>query len=395
MRDYFRFERPQRAIDALDGLRGIAVLLVLLRHAAFPVAEESGGPVWEVAGLDLAVPLINGWIGVDLFFVLSGFLIAGHLLRDGQQSGGFRWRRYFVQRFLRIMPTYWFVLAIVVAGVVPLFAVDPRFLDIRVAYHALLLQDYLPPNIVVAFWSLGVEEKFYLLAPLLVGMVVSLRGRDRGLVLLGFVILLVVLSRSVMAFQADAETAYRAFLPVFRYPFHHCLDTLVIGMVAALLYRRAMTDGGARMARWAHGLAWGGLGLVLWLLCGGELLGTIGWWDMTLQPTLIGIAFGAAVLGAALGGGPQRLLSSRALLVTARISYPMYLIHMALIPLCWALIGALPEDGGGALLAFLPVYLAISFVVSVAIHVLVEKPFLVLKDRLARGERLSGATAAT
>ncbi len=395
MRDYFRFERPPRAIYALDGLRGIAVLLVLLRHAAFPVAEASQAPVWQIAGLDLAVPLINGWIGVDLFFVLSGFLIASHLLRDSQGSRRFRWRRYIVQRFLRIMPTYWFVLAIVAAGVVPLFAVDPRFLDIRVAYHALLLQDYLPPNIVVAFWSLGVEEKFYLLAPLLVGMVVSLRSRDRGLALLGVIVLLVVLSRSVMALQADADMSYPAFLPVFRYPFHHCLDTLVIGMIAALLYRSAAADHGARIARWADGLAWGGLGLVLWLLCGGELLATIGWWDMTLQPTLIGLAFGSAVLGAALGGGPQRLLCSTPLLVTARVSYPLYLIHMALIPLCWALVGATPAEGGGALLAFLPVYLAVSFVVSVAIHFLVEKPFLILKDRLARDDRLRGATAAT
>jgi peptidoglycan/LPS O-acetylase OafA/YrhL len=214
---YFRFDRAASSIDALDGLRGIAVLLVLLRHAAFPVAEQAGRPVWAVGGYDLAIPLINGWIGVDLFFVLSGFLIASHLLRNFDSPNSFSWKRYLAQRFLRIVPTYWFVLALAVMGAIPFFAVGPQSLGIRTAYHLLLLQDYLPPNIVVAFWSLGVEEKFYLLAPAIVAAALWPRRFGHRILVLGLFVAAPVLSRSVQAAQMGGGIDYTAFarVPLF------------------------------------------------------------------------------------------------------------------------------------------------------------------------------------
>lgn len=75
---YFSVGTVPGAIPELDGLRGIAILLVLLRHAARPVFDEHG-EIFSLGGWDIAVPLLNGWMGVDLFFVLSGFLITHHL----------------------------------------------------------------------------------------------------------------------------------------------------------------------------------------------------------------------------------------------------------------------------------------------------------------------------
>lgn len=379
MPSYFRFDRIAGGMDALDGLRALAVLLVLLRHAAFPVATATGGPVWPAGGYDLIAPLLNGWMGVDLFFILSGFLIGGHLLR--QDAGAFRWQHYLTQRALRIVPTYWFVLAIVVAGAVPFFKVEGQVVAVRVAYHVLFLQDYLPPNIVVAFWSLGVEEKFYLLAPVLLLGSARIRDSRQRMGVLVAVGMLAVLSRGLLALHDPAPPSYVDFVRTYRFPFHHCVDTLVIGVVAAMLHRDLKAAPGPR-ARLGNALAWGGLAVIGWLLVSGELLGDIGWWDKTLQPDAIGLAFGAVVLGCALGGGPQHLLSSAVLRVIARVSYPLYLIHMALIPLCWRLVGAAPADGGRALVAFLPVFLGVSLLAAIAIHFAAEKPFLLLKDRI-------------
>ena len=148
-RDYWRFERTAGAFASLDGLRAIAVLLVVWRHGLFPFFEAHGrapllppdeGTV-AVGGYDLATIFINGWIGVDLFFVLSGFLIARQLLSLEQRPGGIRYRSYLLKRFLRIMPTYVFVLLMVALGLVPLYQVAPEFLGIRVAYNLLVLQE--------------------------------------------------------------------------------------------------------------------------------------------------------------------------------------------------------------------------------------------------------------
>jgi peptidoglycan/LPS O-acetylase OafA/YrhL len=383
---YLRFDRIAGGIDALDGLRAWAVLLVLARHAAFPVRAAAEGPVWPLGGYDLATPLVNGWIGVDLFFVLSGFLIGGHLLR--QEPETFRWPLYLAQRALRIVPTYWAVIAIVVAGLVPWYAAGDRFLAVRTAYHLLFLQDYLPPNIVVAFWSLGVEEKFYLLAPVLVFGSAWMRDRRRRLALLAAIGLLALLSRSLLALRDPGPTGYDAFVVAYRFPFHHCLDTLVVGVIAAMLHRD-LKAGGRSHARLAALLAWGGLAAAGWLLFSGELLGVLGWRAKTWQPDLIGLAFGAVVLGCALGGGPRRLLSCFALRAIARISYPLYLVHMTLIPLCWHLVGADPSTGGAALVRFIPVFFAVSLLAGTALHFTVEKPFLLLKDGLKEKPRSS------
>lgn len=370
---FFSIAGPQGGIKALDGLRAIAVLLVLARHAAYPVQSAS----------DAVLPplFINGWVGVDLFFALSGFLITTHLLRS-QARGPVRLPLYFLKRGLRILPTYWVVLGLAVLGVFPLYAVAQDDLGWRLLYHFAVLQDYFPSDIVVAFWSLGVEEKFYALAPLLLGLVVWKGCFRTRLFVVATAMAASVGARALLAHSITDPLSYDQFFPLFRSPFHHCMDALGAGMLAGLIFHEVKAGRLTLGPRRAHQIFWAGALGAGWSVLCGDMMADIGRWDMIGQPLVIALSFGAMVLGASLEGGPQRLLSVRPGIFFARISYPLYLVHMPLIPLCWALSGSFPADGWAGLWAFLPVYLGLSVGMACVLHWLVEKPSLIAKDRV-------------
>ena len=144
----------------LDGLRALAIALVVARHSLRPfISEDDYAPVATWGAVDLTPFLMNGWVGVDLFFVLSGFLIGRQAFRnDG-------WGRFWFKRVTRIVPAYWTCLALVALVLTGARAWGQAGWDF--AAHLVMLQDYTGSVFVPAFWSLGAEEKFYLLAPLL------------------------------------------------------------------------------------------------------------------------------------------------------------------------------------------------------------------------------------
>jgi peptidoglycan/LPS O-acetylase OafA/YrhL len=165
--------KPQSTghIPALDGIRGIAILLVILRHAS-----AGDVPTGTVAGVIHAV-MRAGWIGVDVFFVLSGFLITGILL-DSKGYPGYL-TSFFGRRVLRIFPLYFGFLAVLFL-VFPFtaLATSPEYVTLR---HYQAWYWLYASNVLIALhgdgasglhlghtWSLAVEEQFYLLWPLVV-----------------------------------------------------------------------------------------------------------------------------------------------------------------------------------------------------------------------------------
>ncbi len=381
---YFAFPRAQSAIPELDGLRALAVMLVLGRHAVWPLFQDNTHRLGF--GLtDMSFPLVNGWIGVDLFFVLSGFLITHHLLRRGGETPLKNFRRYIGARALRIVPTYLAVLFLAVAGAIPLFEIAPDYLSVRVFYHLLFLQDYLPANIVVAFWSLGVEEKFYLIAPFV--LLVAVRAKSwfwRYAFLLGLLLLPLCL-RAVTELQNPGISDYVAYFPVFRSPFHVTFDGLAAGVLCAFINHERLVSGRDPGRIWPRALFWGASLLFLAQLCGWELLGQVGIYEKLFQPLVLSLTFGGMLLAAVLGGAPSGILGARPLLIIARISYPLYLIHIPLVPLALAITGYGIGQESGAFLAYFGVFLLLSFLAAFALHFAVEKPFLLLKDRLSQG----------
>ena len=117
LRRYLSFEDRAGENPWLDLLRCVAIGLVLARHGHRAWVEVRGTPLQWSDYL-----LLNGWMGVDLFFVLIGYLIAGILIRYKPASLLSYLPNYFWRRFLRVAPAYYAALAVVVCGLVPLYA---------------------------------------------------------------------------------------------------------------------------------------------------------------------------------------------------------------------------------------------------------------------------------
>jgi len=374
-------------LPELDGLRAFAILLVLGRHAIRPFEALDQPPLqlgpWRAGSL-----LVNGWTGVDLFFVLSGFLIGYHLIRRWRPGEGRRQlARYVQKRLLRIVPAYYFVLLAVVAGAAPFFALDRSGLLERTLVHLAFLQDYLGSDIVVAFWSLGVEEKFYLVAPLLVVPLAARRGARRYLPLL-LLVALSPLARFATHAALGAPADYATYFERLRSPFHLSLDGLLLGALVALAY--ADRQLWVRLATPARGRAARAAGFLLAALLLGvaPLLEEVSALEAALVATLVALAFALILAGVLAGPGPRlgALLRSRPLLFFSKISYPLYLVHMLFVePVERALGGWAAWNSLGAnarFLVYLLAYSALSVGVATLVHYLVEKPFLLLKERI-------------
>jgi peptidoglycan/LPS O-acetylase OafA/YrhL len=206
-------EQGQRIVG-LDAIRAAAILFVVVHHfRAIP-----GTPDWlKVAGL-------RGYIGVDLFFVLSGFLIGGQLFRSLRRDGRIDIKRFFVRRWFRTFPSYFAVLA----GLWAVGRVSIRELPAMIVFA----QNYVNPVRWTISWSLCIEEHFYLVFPLLV---VLLRRLGRTAT---FVALAVLVGGSTVfrwaEFEHLSEGGLEWYLAHFFTPTHLRLDGLVVGVCVGL-----------------------------------------------------------------------------------------------------------------------------------------------------------------
>ncbi len=395
---YFRLAPDRGAIPALDGLRGIAIVMVVLYHVTDSFVSRER-PLLSIGGWDVATPLLNGWMGVELFFVLSGFLITHHLLRRMRGTRRLQLGTYLARRGLRIVPTYYVVLAVVALGLVPYYEFEPGRLGTRVLYHALFLQDYLPSSLLAPFWSLGVEEKFYLAAPLVALVVVSIgRPRTGLLVLLGLACL--PLAVRVAMVSGVMPVPEGGFTRVWRNPFHLSLDALVVGAAVAWLTFRREEFGRLASATVARMLFWAGLGgmAALLVLPPGPAEGSL--FDRIALFPLASAAMGCMVAGVVLEPSVAPALDSRWLARAGRVAYPWYLTHVLVMWFLWGVlnagypgIGQLPA--GAQLGIFLPAYFAGSALVAVGLHFAVEKPCLILKDRVGGSAEAARLTFRT
>ncbi len=354
----------------LDGLRGIALLAVFFFHS--PLAPYVRG----------------GFLGVDLFFVLSGFLITTLLLQEQADRGTISLKNFYLRRVLRLLPA---LVALLIVSCVFAHYLLPAAHARSINQAALLTFCYganwhwlvrVDLNILSHAWSLSLEEQFYLLWP--IALVVMLRRRLSRRQMLAVMVLGILGAAGLRAglYRLLRPSPYASVVTA------NCLftraDALLAGCVVGMLacwnklprsvQARRLLNGVALVSAVALVVVWVRTAYEsTYLYYGGSTL----------------IAVGMAVCIAALVTAPSRLvtrlLSTPALVWTGRLSYGLYLWHFPM----WTFVTRLtfkfmPDVNTHGQTPYWPFQIVMTFVLAVVSYYCVEQPFLRLKDRLAQ-----------
>ena len=367
-------------IAPLDGVRGVAILLVVLHNTG-----AVSGALSSFA-LKLWASLVNpGWVGVQLFFALSGFLITRILLESKGADGYFR--RFYVRRALRIFPLYYAAIALVffvaphVSGLETLAARGTRSSLWYWSYLANWVQPFggLVPSL-GHFWSLAVEEQFYIVWPALVLVL-----RERSLAILCAVMAIGALAVRFTFFLIYApDTAGSA---AYDFTIARC-DALALGALVAVLVRHPQTMVAVRRWAWRATLGIAALLAVIFVRQRGfsslELpVATVG---QTLLATLSALLVLLCVSPASDAATIrlQGAMSTPWLRSIGKYSYAIYVIHLPLSNVLRPHIAAQLASGDATTrvdeyVAYVVAIFALSYLLAVVSWNVIEQPFLELK----------------
>jgi len=359
-------------LPGLDLLRCIAIFWVMLFHS-FLVGGL--GPEWSW----LSRP---GWMGVDLFFVLSGFLIGTQVLAPLARGERISYGDFYLRRAFRILPAYWAVLLLYAAW--PAFRESPG-MEPPWKFLTFIMNVNIDYNSHMAFshaWSLCIEEHFYWMFPLMAALLMR-RPAAWKFVLLSAVIVLggIALRAAIWMADtaADAKIDRNWFIEDLYYPTWNRLDGLFCG-VALAVWKTMRPRSWESSRRYSNVILLAGLVLLVlavFLTEGrtGFVANTVGW-------PVLSLAFGLLVFA---GAGRDSIIGRWKVpgaAWIAAISYSLYLVHKAiyhLVKVHWG------EDLAGSGIIALVSYGGAAVLAGGALHYLVERPFLRCRDRVRAG----------
>lgn len=364
----------------LDLLRATAILAVLCTHA------------WVAGGMGPGFGWIEqyGWMGVDLFFVLSGFLIGRPLLSHWQESRSIDLKAFYRQRAYRIVPAYLVVLALYAWW--PGFREQPALAPLWqfLSFSMNLLVDQRVPHAFSSAWSLCVEEQFYLLLPLLL-LWLAPRATPRrvagcllGLLLAGMLWRGVAWWHSALPGEAGHwQMQGLRYMEQIYYPTYARLDGLLAGFALALLsvYRPVLWQ---RLLRQSH--RWLVAAVAVILVAAWVFEDILSFAACVVGFPLLALGLALLVLAAMPSDGLLGRCHSRIVRWIATVSYSLYLTHKAVLKLAWDHLPASAPHRG--LVGFLCCALA-ALLAAALLHYLIERPFLWWRDR----GRVGGAAA--
>lgn len=356
--------RPRQYLHSLDILRSIAILLVMCWHLPKEVK------------LAIAPISQNGLWGVDLFFVLSGFLIANQLFSHLIRDGGVDFRSFYIRRVLRTWPCYFAVLV--------LYLMFPAFWehsDMPPLWKFLTFTQ----NFNLKFsafshaWSLCIEEQFYLLFPCVAVLLWRLKNARFVLSVIVSLFLLGILIRVLMWFtfvDGLPNDFDRQYFSKIYYPTWSRLDGLVLGVSIAAL--KNFTS-----VLWQRITARGN-----WLLVSGILILIMGFWLQSDRYSLLAAALGFPVVSMGFGAIVLSALSPSSLLnrlkvpgtgIIAMLSFSLYLLHKQVFHLTSDWLKSFEVQN---LFASVALMFLVSLLSAAVLHLIVERPFLTVRDKL-------------
>jgi peptidoglycan/LPS O-acetylase OafA/YrhL len=374
-------------IAALTGVRALAALWVVLFHAWIIAGKPKPTLPLLITRFDLTPIFEFGWLGVDLFFVLSGFLLTrqawGKVAR-GNASGWFSsqfgetYLSFLRRRVLRVYPAYYAVISVLlVLAALHIYRTPPEKADLLL--HLVMLHNLVAPYLETindVFWTMPFEWQFYLVFPLLF---IALRRTN----LLAIYVVFALLALGIKEWVVTYDEGYLQLQLPIR------LDAFVAGMCAATFAEQQRLQRGAALIAFTLGLA--GLLGTPWVYAaypfGGHYFDAIG----LTRPLWVQASICAFLLG--LSGEPHagvRLFSNRPVVWLGLISYSIYLVHVPVLDLL-SLSGAYPRHGSpvpGSLARVTLVALPAVIAVSALLYYLIERPFQ------ASGKRRSGRLAS-
>ncbi|RLJ36183.1 peptidoglycan/LPS O-acetylase OafA/YrhL [Litoreibacter meonggei] len=306
---YSRY-RATRFFGSLNGLRFVCIIAVMWHHS--PVRGA-----WP----DAPLALLRGFVGVDFFFVLSGFLITTLLLREEDREGRFSLRGFYWRRILRIVPVYFFVVTVVSAYFI--LVKGQGALVPLVPYYYLFLSNMLVEDIplLTITWSLAVEEQYYMIWPLLLLLVPARAGRGRARIwmLLGLIAGCIAVATGMIGQGGGLRTEHALWrLPATGY------SAILIGALLAVVLH--MPSGFAGLYRLlGHRVA----PVVLFVALGAVLQfipGMLEGWPNVVMHSVMALCLASIVLREdhLLAGVFSWRLPAR----IGEISYGLYLYHM-------------------------------------------------------------------
>ena len=371
-------------MPALDGVRGLAILLVMFHH--FTIVEPVSG-----ASRVLASAGAMGRYGVDLFFVLSGCLITGILL-DSREAAHY-FRTFYTRRVLRIFPLYYTLVAVtflLVPAATRLLSADtsrtvrafvsPGDWPWFVAFCSnvlLAIRDRYTNGLLDASWSLAIEEHFYLVWPTVVLLVVGLRRLRHVAV----AVLIAALLLRIAAWSAGWSR-----LQIYAVTFTR-MDALAFGAIVAI-WMRSPPDRWTRHLAHAryYAPALAAVIVALWLSGQMEYTATV---MNTIGYTLVGaLGMQLVVLAVPSTRGPlvERVFSNGAMRFFGKYSYGLYMFQLpvkgALI-LFWFDKARMTSSPIGWQAAFYALACGLTMIAALVSWHLLEKNMLALKDRIA------------
>ncbi len=343
-------------IPSLDGLRAVAIALVIVSHA----------------GLGELVP---GGFGVTVFFFLSGYLICTLLRREWESHDHISLRNFYLRRVLRIFPPMYLVLALGIAltlmGVfsdqLTWFAIIAQALHVT-NYYYIYSGVGMVPGLGV-YWSLAIEEHFYLVFPMLLPILLRTHSPKRQAILLSCICLLILVWRIILVYVLHADHLRTYFSTDTR------LDAILWGCVLAL-FCNPMLDRRLNVATTAKGVyavLFGAIGLLVvsLLIRDDQYRETFRY---TLQSMALFPVFYLAV--AEYKRFPFTLLNLAFVRYIGKVSYPLYLVHYLILLLVER------HFSDHSHLSMIILWLVMTLGLSMIIHHLVERPMTRFRRKL-------------